>query len=341
MKYEILTEYPGTELEQKWFAFLPESNYASHYTSPGFFTSPYWKGAEILAIAVLEDDKMVGISTGIRTNKKYVSGIEVRPQVAISKNADEREVVEKLIEGAIEAAGADNELITFHSYDKIDAFEDSGFKAHEAAGTFEVIRLDLSEGADEVFKGFSQSRRSDIRKAMRQKKIKISQVENEDELRQLYEIHKDWCDGKQIKADTWEMLQTAYSQTEYQRIFIAKHNEKVIAGSYFRFYEKGVMEYTANNSMPEYQHLRPNDLIVWRSIQWACEQGMKHYSMGGSHLFLRRFGGFVHSSYRYRLDRTFLQKHEKKETAKNIAIKTYQSIPVSTRQKLKKILGRD
>ena len=341
MKYEILTDYPDKDLEKKWFAFLPESNYASHYTSPGFFTSPYWKGAEILAIAVLDADKMVGVSTGIRTYKKYVSGIEVRPQVAISRNADEREVVEKLVEGAIEAAGGENELITFHSYDKIEAFEDSGFKAHKAEGTYEVVRLNLSEGADEIFKGFSQSRRSDIRKAMRQKKIKVSQVENEDELRQLYEIHKNWCVGKGIKADTWEMMKTANSQPEYQRIFIAKHDEKVIAGSYFRFYEKGVMEYAANNSMPEFQRLRPNDLLVWRSIEWACEQGMKQYSMGGSHLFLRRFGGEIHSSYRYQLDRSFLQKHEKKEAVENLAIKTYQSLPVSTRQKLKKILGRD
>jgi hypothetical protein len=62
--------------------------------------------------------------------------------------------------------------------------------------------------------------------------------------------------------------------------------------------------------------------------------------MGGSHLFLRRFGGTPVSSYRYQLDRTFLQKHRKKEAIADFAIKTYQSLPVETRRRIKKILGK-
>jgi hypothetical protein len=128
---------------------------------------------------------------------------------------------------------------------------------------------------------------------------------------------------------------------DYHCIFIAKHVGKIIAGSYFRFYEKSIIEYAANNSLPEYQRLRPNDLLVWRSIEWACEHEIPLYSMGGSHLFLRRFGGAPVSSYRYQLDRTFLRKYRKKEAVADFAIKTYQSLPIETRRLIKKVLGKE
>ena len=79
---------------------------------------------------------------------------------------------------------------------------------------------------------------------------------------------------------------------------------------------------------------------MWKAIEWACQEGFSHYSMGGSHVFLQRFGGQIIATHRYKLDRTFLKTHEKKEQFRNLAIKTYKLLPDSTRQKLKEVLGR-
>jgi hypothetical protein len=340
MKFEILTSYPAAELEKKWFDFLPASSYPSHYTSPGFFREPYWENQNPFAVLVLDGEKVVGAATGLRRDKQVVSGLAVRPQISVDRNADSKKVLGMLTKGFFELTGGNFELLTVHSSERLEDFTEHGFAEKKAAGAFEVIMLDLSKGADAVFKSFSQSRRSDLRKAMRGDQVQISQLETEDELAELYPIHVEWCRRKQIAPDTFEMMRAFLALGEYHRIFIARHEGKIIAGSYFRFCAGGLFEYTANNSVPDFQHLRPNDLLVWKSIEWACEQGFTRYSMGGSHLFLRRFGGEAVAGYRYQLDRSFLKKHEKKEAAKNFAVKTYQSLPVSVRQTIKRIAGR-
>lgn len=341
MRYEILTEYPGEELEDKWHDFLPDSTYPSHYTSPGFFKMPYWENQNPFAVLVLDNnEKVVGVACGLNENKQINVGLEVRPQVSFAKNADEQEVAKTMFEGLKVAGGNDGEFITLHSISKIQAFEDLGFNSKKAKGSFEVILLDLSEGSEEIFKNFSQSRRSDIRKAIRQGKVKISELETLEELEELHKIHVDWCKVKKVEPDTWEQFVLAWEQKDYKIILIAKAEGKVVAGSYFRFYKNALVEYAANNSMPEYRNLRPNDLLVWRAIEWSCENGFSHFSMGGSHLFLRRFGGNVVASHRYQFDRTLFKKHAAKEAISGLAIKTYQSLPDSTRQKIKKVLGK-
>lgn len=340
MNWKIINAYPDAETEQKWFDFLPLSNFPCHYTSPAFFLEPFWKGKNPFALLVFDDGKIVAALTGLKNEKQIISGLEVRPQVSIAKDSNQAEVIKYLAAGLEDFAEKKTNLITVHCAERATEFAGCGFTEKKAAGNFEVIMLDLSNGADAVFKSFSQSRRSDLRKAMRQNQVQISQLETLDELKELHQIHVEWCERKQIAPDSWEMMESIFAQQNFRRIFIAKHDGKIIAGSYFRFFPKALMEYTANNSLPEFQHLRPNDLIVWKSIEWACGQGMKQYSMGGSHLFLRRFGGELVSSYRYRIDRTFLKSCEKKEAVREMLIKTYQRIPNSTRRKLKKIIGK-
>src|SRR5699024_1931400 len=97
----------------------------------------------------------------------------------------------------------------------------------------------------------------------------------------------------------------------------------------------------ANNSLVEYQKMRPNDLIGWRSLEWACENNFSHYSMGGSHLFLRRFGGGEWATHRYKMDLSRLKTHNFKEAFFDLGIKTYQSLPNSMKAKIKKIAGKN
>ncbi len=341
MNWEIINEYPNPETESKWLAFLPDSTFPCHYTSPGFFQEPFFEDKNPFAVLVHDEEKIVGALTGIFQDKKIVCGLEVRPQVTIAKNFEQKKIAAVFVQALKELAKNGAEIISLNCSDTIEGFVESGFTVKKATGTYEVIMLDLSAGKDAVFKSFSQTRRSDLRKAMRENQVQISEVENLDELAELYKIHQAWSAKKGNEPNSWETMKRVWEMKNYRRIFIAKHEGKVIAGSYFRFFDKCFMEYAANNSMPEYQRLRPNDLLVWRSIEWACEREIPLYSMGGSHLFLRRFGGFLVSGYRYQLDRTFMQRHTKKEAATEFAIKTYQGLPVETRQKIKRIFGKD
>jgi lipid II:glycine glycyltransferase (peptidoglycan interpeptide bridge formation enzyme) len=201
--------------------------------------------------------------------------------------------------------------------------------------------LDLAKGADALFADFSQTRRNELRRAIKQDSLIVREPESEAEIAELYEVHKDWNARKGNQPDSREDFFTTANDRVYRKTLIAIFDGKIIAGSSYRFCPGGVVEYSGNNSLPEFQKLRPNDLIGWRAIEWACAAGFTHFSMGGSHMFLRRFGGRVQPAYRYTQDRTFFKLHRNREKLKRLAASAYMSLPLSARQTIKSVLGKE
>ena len=78
------------------------------------------------------------------------------------------------------------------------------------------------------------------------------------------------------------------------------------------------MEYANNSSLEDFLHLRPNDFLVWSALEWACQQGFRRFSLGGSHQFLREFGGQIIPVLRYRVDRTLLRRHDLREASVSV-----------------------
>ncbi len=341
MYFTILDHYPDRNMENRWNAFLAQAFMPTHYTTPDFFVDRFVGAGDRFAILVTDDDKHIAaVLTGINKGKTIESGLAVRPQTVFRKGVDVAQTAKALAAALKNKAGKSTELITFYSWSKIDEIEKMDFNCKTSGNDDLIIMLDLSSGADNIFKDFSQTRRNDIRKAIKQDLLEIKDLETAEELGQLYAIHLKWNAQKGIEPDKFEDFKVASEQKEYRKVIIAKFEGKVIAGSYYRFCKGGVIEYAANNSLSEYQKLRPNDLIGWRSIEWACSRGFSHYSMGGSHLFLRRFGGYEVATNRYQHDRTFLRTHQKKEAVRDMFVKTYLSIPVETRKKIKRLAGK-
>lgn len=339
MDWKLITKYPDDALRDAWKEFLADASYPTHYTAPNFFTDPYIRG-ERFAVLAFEGEKIAAVLTGVENGGRIISGLPVRPQTLFRKGCDRCGALQALLEGTLKCGGKSLELIDLHTWEPVDKAGGLGFRARACTGEDSIIMLDLAKGEDQIFKEFSQTRRNELRKAIKNAVVEIKELETDEEIAELYEIHVDWNKRKGNQPDPFEDFERAMKQRENRKVFLAVHDGKIIAGSYFRFCPGGVVEYAANNSLSEFQNLRPNDLIGWRAIQWACAGGFTHFSMGGSHLFLRRFGGEVFNAWHYRLDRTFLKRHEVKETLKKLAVKTYLSLPDSARQKIKQGLGR-
>ena len=339
MDFKIFTEQSDESWTMKWNEFLADALYPTHYTTPNYLVDPFVRG-ERFAIAALKNNKITGVLTGVDDGRRLVSGLYVRPQVCIGKSVDRLETAVSFLEGLKKKGGGGLQMIEIFTWHPIKEFEEIGFQLRRYSGEQATIILDLTKGVDALFKDFSQTRRNEIRKALKQNKVQISEVENSDELAELFEIHRDWNDRKGNEPDKFEDFLTAWQQKDYRKTFIAKHDGKIIAGSYYRFCPNGVFEYAANNSLPDYLHLKPNDLLGWHSIQWACENEFTLYSMGGSHLFLRRFGGKSVTTYRYKLDLTFLKVHNLVEMVNNFRIKTYKNLPQPFKSKIKSIFGK-
>lgn len=331
---------PDAALAVRWNAFAATAPLATHYVTPNYFTDPYIRGERVAVLVVDGDEAITAVMTGVVSGGKFVSGMFSRPQLVFGANANRERSVAALLEGVSEIGKGKIKLVEIYTWEASPEFAAQSMQMRLSNETTSVVILDLAAGAEAIFAKFSQTRRNEIRKAIKQNLVEVKQLETGVELAELYTIHTDWNKRKGNVSDTFEQMKTAVGDTENRRVFIAKTSGKVIAGSFYRFCSGGVVEYAANFSMPEYQKLKPNDLIGWHAIQWACDDGFTHFSMGGAHLFLRRFGGEVYETHRYRRDRSRLRLHDLIENTRDFGAGAYRRLPENVRNGVRKILAR-
>ena len=340
MKHIVLTSYPDAELAARWNASLAAMPFATHYVTPNYFTDPYVAGQRFAVLAEDESGEIAAVMTGIYGNGEMTSGLFSRPQMVFRDGADRHAAAEALLAGIETLQGDAGVLSIIYSWDEIPLFANHGMQISQSNEETSIVVLDLTQGAEAIFAGFSQTRRNEIRRAIKQNAVELKELETEEELAELYQIYRDWNERKGNAPDSFEKMQIAAGRRENRRIFIAKSEGKIIAGSFYRFCPGGMVEYAANFSMPEYQRLRPNDLIGWHAIQWACETDCKYFSMGGSHLFLRRFGGEVWTTYRYKRDQRSLSLNGLKENAREIGSAAFRRLPANVRAGVRRVLAR-
>lgn len=340
MYYKIFREYPDPVTETAWERFLPSSGFPSHYTSPAFFSEPFWTGKNPFAVLVFDrEQEIIAVATGISTGGQLVCGMYVRPQVVVSPDANNEGTAKVLFEGLRAARMSGESQITLYSCESIAGLIDVGCRERLSEGEERSVIIDLGNGADAVFEGFSSSRRNNLRKAIKKTSLKICEMTKEEELMELYPIHVQWCKTKLIAPTNYDELKQAWQLKSNRKILIAKHDGKVIAGSYFRFCPGGIVEYAGNNSNPEFLRDKPNDLLMWEAIKWACESGFRKFSMGGSHTFLQRFGGEITNTCRYQADLSRFQTNRIKDEAKDLLLGIYRTVPNNIRQKAKRYFG--
>lgn len=338
-RFLILHDFPRPEIEVLWRDFLSRVEFPAHYDTPEFFLEPYWMGKRIFAVLAFTDSKIVGVLTGLHEGGEVVSGLQSRPQICLDPRADALITTEILAEGLLcEAKGAN--LITLYSWAStpLPAFQRLGFCVRELEGN---VVLDLSAGAQALFDNFAKNRRRDVRLAIRNG-IAVSEETTVEDLQAYWEVYSAWrkTERKQIHHNrSFASLEKVHSMRGNHRRFLARYQGKVVAAAGIRFCPGGVIEYANNCSLDEFMKLLPNDLLLWRTIEWACQHGLKRYSLGGAHPFLRKWGGTVNPIYRYRLDRTLFRRHNLRENIAAMARNLAGRIP-PLQGRIRNVLGK-
>src|SRR5262249_30244624 len=132
----------------------------------------------------------------------------------------------------------------------------------------------------------------------------------------------------------------AYQLSGNRHLFLARMSEKIVAGTTLRFFPKGLLEYAANASLDEYLEFRPNDLLLWRTVEWGCQEGFRRYSLCGAHPFLRKSGGTVSPVLRYRADLTWLKTHMVREDISDFGRRVFRKLPLSLQKTIRDRLGK-
>jgi hypothetical protein len=206
-----------------------------------------------------------------------------------------------------------------------DRLTHTGFTEKTLAGEAGNVILRLDRPAKDLFAAFSATQRNQARLAMKNG-VTVKPIETDEQFAEYYELYTDWSKMKGFDMQPMEMQRKAIDLRSNRIAFGAYLEGKLIASSTFRFCPGGVLEYAANNSRREDTKVRPNDLLVWTAVQWACEHGFKSMSMGGSHFFLRKFGGEIVPSFIYSRDETLLKIHDLREFAESVARRIYRLV---------------
>jgi Acetyltransferase (GNAT) domain len=295
--FRILHGPPTGLIEAEWRACLAASDFPTHYTAPEFFLEPMLRETKPFAILSIVDDEVTGVLTGVNDGDRVQSGLSVRPQIAFSRRADRGRAMTNLVAGlAVEARSA--KLVDLFVWSDMETLVEPRLRKRRCEG---VVMLDLSRGPEALFRKFSANKRTNIKKAIKYG-VSIELAKSRDEISAYYAICADWSCRKALPVPREDDFHQAFALTNNRLLLLARYEARIIAGVVIRFFPGGVMEYAANSSLEGALHLRPNDLLHWRAIEWGCREGMTKYSLGGAHLFLRKFGGEIVPITRHRLD---------------------------------------
>jgi len=332
--WTILHSYPDDMCDERWRKSLARADFAAHYVSPEYFREPFFRDKRPFVVLAWQGEQVVAALSGIHEDQQLVCGLISRPQICFDRAVNREAASDALVAGLLHEAASDK-LITFYSWVPLNTLSKHGYRCQQEEG---VVMLDLAQGPDELFKQFSEARRTNIRKAIK-RGVEVVSCGTREEFSDYYDIYADWCQRKQIEPSSFEIMEEAF-RLPNRRLFLARYEGKIIAGTVIRLYPGAMIEYAANNSLVEYLKLKPNDLLQWRVVEWACAEGYNRYSLGGAHLFLLKMGGSIVPVYRYRVDRTWLRRYERKEALGKSGRNIFSALPNSLQTLVRRALKK-
>jgi len=172
-----------------------------------------------------------------------------------------------LIAGLLQEA-ASAKLIDLFLWSGMAGLVDARFNQRAFTG---VVILDLSMGPDALFRQFSQTRRNDIRRGIKCV-VSVDLAKSRDDVSAYYAVYVDWARRRFLPITGEEQVQGLFAERRNRRLLLARYKGKVIAGVVLRFVPGGVVEHAANSSPQSALHLKPNNVLHWRAIEWACRR---------------------------------------------------------------------
>jgi hypothetical protein len=341
MDYVILTSVPDDSTAAAWNNCLDNSEFAGLYTAPEFFGVQYFKDQGPFAVLAVNDSLVHGVVTGILADRDMECGHSGSPQICIRRGSDLETVGKALAAGLKSHCLPSTKYVSGFAWNEVAGFQSAGFRLkgfHTPLGT---IVLDLSKGADLLFRECAAQPRNNIRRAIKAG-VEVAEMNIDRDFDDYYALYKHWSEFKGFAPQPYDMQRAVFETRGNRLLLAARHKGRMVGAQTLRFRRPGIIEATANVSRREETKLKQNDLLMWRAIEWSIQQkDIRYFSMAAAHTFLQGFGGQRHTTYRYSLDLTTFRRRDLRETARAAAMSVYHALPQQARRGLKKLLSVD
>lgn len=141
--------------------------------------------------------------------------------------------------------------------------------------------LDLTQGEKNIFKNFRGSNRRNIKKAQKER-MHVNISNSLESLKNFYRLNCKTRKLHGLPPQPWHFFEKIFKyiiSSNKGVVIIVSNKKKSIAGAvYFHFKGKAIYKYGASERA--FQHLRPNNLVMWEAIKWYARQGYETLSLG-------------------------------------------------------------
>lgn len=141
--------------------------------------------------------------------------------------------------------------------------------------------LDLSKYEEQIFSSFRDSTKRNIKKAVREG-VEINICKSLESIKKFYKLNCITRKMHGLPPQPYYFFKKIYDfiiSRDFGIVVLASHKKRAIAGAvFFHLGEKAFFKYAASDRA--YQHLRPNNLVMWEGIKWYCKNGYKTFCFG-------------------------------------------------------------
>jgi len=159
-------------------------------------------------------------------------------------------------------------------------FKSLGLKAvHPRTCTF-LLRTRIKK--NDLWNSVDKKARWGVRKAERLG-VRVEEATLWTQWETYYSLHRKHSMAHNLAAMPLSFFRNVFNvlcPNKMALLLIASLDNRLIAGSLFLIH-RWYMIYLQNASLPEFLPFQPNNLIQWKSIQWANSNGVEIYDLGG------------------------------------------------------------
>jgi lipid II:glycine glycyltransferase (peptidoglycan interpeptide bridge formation enzyme) len=151
---------------------------------------------------------------------------------------------------------------------------------YASVGKINDYVVNLEEGVQKLWESIDHNKRRNIKKAVREG-VEVVQSHSHEDLETFYSLHEASAkrDGFSAHPRSWFEAAWKTYKPESSRVFLAYWKGKSVSGVYVVTHGKTVYALRAG-SLTEGLEARPNELMHWKIMEWACENGYSKYNMG-------------------------------------------------------------
>jgi hypothetical protein len=240
----------------------------------------------VARFACLREGEVIGILQGAYS--KYfglgMTLVVMRGPQANFEDATFTKAIETLLK-ALEDHAKKNRVIEARilvpqtwSVDKI--FSSLGYSL---IGMLNEYVVNLENGVDTLWKSISHNKRKNIKKALSEG-VEVFESREREDLLTFYSMLKaaEKRAGFGSYPLSWFEAVWDIYPFDFSKVFLAKWNGKAVSGVFTVMHGKTVFALAAG-SFSEGWRVRPNDVMHWKVMEWACKRGYSRYHMGLVH----------------------------------------------------------